>query len=350
MDFQGDGQLQNDLILRVARGEAVERPPVWLMRQAGRFLKEYRAVRARAGSFKNMIARPEYAAEVTLQPVDLIGVDAAIIFSDILVIPEAMGLPYEMVPGKGPLFPRTVRSEQELQGLRPVAEESNLNDTYEAIRLVKKRLNGRVPLIGFAGAPWTIFCYMTEGSGSKTFSVAKAMLYRAPELAHALLQQITQATITYLKGQIAAGADLLQLFDSWAGVLNRPVYRRFALPYLRQICEAIQEVPLIVFAKGAFFALEELAELDCEVIGLDWQCEPDFALPLVGNKALQGNMDPCQLYAEPEEVAAACRAMLKAFPKGRHIANLGHGIYPDLPRESVQAFVNTVKAFSYEKE
>ncbi|MEO1450637.1 MAG: uroporphyrinogen decarboxylase, partial [Bacteroidota bacterium] len=267
--------LQNDLLLRVAKGEAVDRPPVWLMRQAGRFLTEYRAVRAEAGSFRRMIAEPAYATEVTLQPVDLIGVDAAIIFSDILVIPEAMGLPYEMIPGKGPHFPETIGTAADLKRLHPVAEESNLNDTYTAIRMTLEQLSGRVPLIGFAGAPWTIFCYMVEGGGSKTFSKAKAMIYQAPELAHQLLEAITNATITYLEGQIDAGVHLVQLFDSWAGVLNRDTYRNFALPYIQRICAAISRVPITVFAKDAYFALPELAGLPCEVIGLDWHMNPE---------------------------------------------------------------------------
>jgi uroporphyrinogen decarboxylase len=207
--------LKNDLLLRVARGESVERPPIWLMRQAGRFLSEYREVRAKAGSFRAMIAHPEIAAEVTLQPVDLVGVDAAIIFSDILVIPEAMGLPYEMIPGKGPNFPETVRTAAEIKRLHAVEPESNLDHTYEALRIVKRELDGRVPLIGFAGAPWTIFCYMTEGSGSKTFSVAKSLIYREPEFAHTLLQAITDATITYLKRVLVQmGRQRVQICDA----------------------------------------------------------------------------------------------------------------------------------------
>lgn len=341
--------LQNDLLLKVANGVAVERPPVWLMRQAGRFLSEYRAVRAEAGSFREMIANPDFAIEVTLQPVDLIGVDAAIIFSDILVIPEAMGLPYEMRPGEGPYFPHTIRSAQELNQLHPVASESNLDHTYTAIKGVVKALDGRVPLIGFAGAPWTIFCYMVEGHGSKTFSTARRMIYQAPELAKQLLQQITDATLTYLQGQIAAGVDLVMIFDSWAGMLSQPIYQAFALPYIKQLCDGIQAVPKTVFAKGAFFALPDLAKLDCQVIGLDWHTPVEMATQHIKRQALQGNLDPAQVYATPAEVATATRAMLRQFPQGRHIVNLGHGIYPDLPRESVMALVETVKNFRYEE-
>ena len=339
--------MKNDLLLKVARGEAVERPPIWLMRQAGRFLTEYREVRAKAGSFKNMIANPEIAAEVTLQPVDLVGVDAAIIFSDILVIPEAMGLPYQMVEKKGPFFPETVRTEAALNKLHEVGVTSNLDDTFEALRIVKRELDGRVPLIGFAGAPWTIFCYMTEGQGSKTFSVPKSILYRDPSFAHRLLEMITTATIGYLKGQIAAGAEIVQVFDSWAGVLDRELYKEFAIPYIRRICEEIQEVPKIVFAKGAFFAMDEIAKLDCHVLGVDWTQDPGKVAAVANGKALQGNMDPCQLYAAPDQVREATLRMLQKFPEQRHIVNLGHGIYPDLPRESVIEMINTVKEFRY---
>lgn len=337
----------NDLLLRVARGEPVPRPPVWLMRQAGRFLSEYREVRAKAGSFKALIADPELAAEVTIQPVELVGVDAAIIFSDILVIPEALGLPYEMVEKRGPFFPETVRTEEDLKKLHPVEAESNLDDTYAAIKIVKRELDGRVPLIGFAGAPWTIFCYMTEGSGSKTFSIAKKLLYTNPAFSDKLLSWITQATISYLKGQIAAGADIVQVFDSWAGILNAKMYNRFAIPYLREICREITEVPVIVFSKGAWFSLNQLAQLDCQVLGLDWATEARHIARIAPTKAFQGNMDPCMLYADRATIRKATVEMLRSFPAGRHIANLGHGIYPDLPRDNVKCFIDTVKNFAY---
>lgn len=339
--------LKNDLFLRVLRGEPVERPPVWMMRQAGRFLSEYREVRKQAGSFRAMIENPEYAAEVTLQPVDLVGVDAAIIFSDILVVPEAMGLPYDMIPGKGPVFPDTVRDADGLKKLHSIREKSNLDDTFEAIKIVKRELAERVPLIGFAGAPWTIFCYMTEGSGSKTFSIAKRLLYTQPEFSRKLLQAITDVTIDYLQGQIDAGVDAVQIFDSWAGILNREMFALYSLPYIQQICEKIKRVPKIVFAKGAFHSLDLQALLDCHGVGLDWTMEPEPAASLLPGKALQGNLDPCVLYADPEDVAKAATKMLKRFPKGRHITNLGHGIYPDTPRESGIAFVETVKNFRY---
>ncbi|MBK9451063.1 MAG: uroporphyrinogen decarboxylase [Bacteroidetes bacterium] len=339
--------LKNDLLLRVARGESVERPPVWLMRQAGRFLSEYRAVREKAGSFKAMIANPEFAAEVSIQPVDLVGVDAAIIFSDILVIPEAIGLDYEMAKGEGPHFPETIRSTEGLKKLHAADMDGNLKHTFDAIRLLKAELAGRVPVIGFAGAPWTIFCYMTEGGGSKGFTVPRGLVYRDPVFAHALLERITVATIAYLRGQVAAGADIVQIFDSWAGLLGRAQYAEFAAPYIDRIVRAIPEVPVIVFAKDAFHSIDLIAAMPCQVIGLDWTADPAKAAVAAPGKTLQGNLDPAALYGTPKSVEKATLEMIAAFPQGRHIVNLGHGIYPDLPRENVIAMVDTVKNFRY---
>jgi uroporphyrinogen decarboxylase len=339
--------LKNDLLLRAARGESVERPPVWLMRQAGRFLAEYRAVREKAGSFKAMIAQPEYAAEVSLQPVDLVGVDAAIIFSDILVVPQAMGLDYEMEKGEGPFFPETVRTVEQLRRLHPADLDGNLRHTLDAIRLLKKELEGRVPVIGFAGAPWTIFCYMTEGSGSKGFTVPRGLIYRDPAFAHALLEQITAATIAYLRGQVAAGADIVQVFDSWAGLLGRAQYAEFAAPYIDRIVRAIPEVPVIVFAKDAFHAIDLIGQMPCHVVGLDWTVDPQKAAAALPGKTLQGNLDPAALYGTLPSIEKATLDMIAAFPQGRHIVNLGHGIYPDLPREHVIAMVETVKNYRY---
>lgn len=339
--------LENDLLLRAARGEATERTPVWLMRQAGRILPEYRAVRNSLSGFIELVKTPKLAAEVTIQPVDLLKVDAAIIFSDILVIPEAMGLPYEMVEKKGPWFPRTVKSAADIKALRIAEGADDLGYVMEAIKITKANLNGRVPLIGFAGAPWTVFSYMVEGSGSKTFSKARGMLYSQPELAESLLDMITRSTINYLKAQVAAGADLLQIFDSWAGVLPPDHYKRFSLNYISRICDAITEVPITVFAKGAYFALPEMARLNCEVIGLDWTMEVDACRQLLGgHKTLQGNLDPAALYGTPAEVELATREMLDRFKGARHIANLGHGVYPDTDPDNVRVFVETVKAYS----
>lgn len=340
--------IQNDILLRTISGQATERVPVWLMRQAGRILPQYRAVRERLSGFKALVETPDLACEVTIQPVDELGVDAAIIFSDILVVCDAMGLPYDMEEKRGPYFKRTLRSLADVVALRIADGNDNLQHTIAAVSLTKKNLNNRVPLIGFAAAPWTLLAYMVEGNGSKTFSVAKKMLYCEPNIAHAALEKITQSTINYLQAQIQAGADVVQVFDSWAGVLSPTQYSEFSARYIHQICEAIDKVPVTVFAKGAFFALADIAAMPCQTVGLDWNTDPQFARQIVGqNKILQGNLDPCQLYADPETVSKATLQMLRNFGGRHHIANLGHGVYPDTPLESVKAFVNTVKTFKY---
>ncbi|MGB0424071.1 MAG: uroporphyrinogen decarboxylase [Flavobacteriales bacterium] len=338
--------MQNDLILRAARGEKVDRTPVWLMRQAGRILPEYRAVRASVSGFKELVETPELAAEVTIQPIDLLGVDAAIIFSDILVIPEAMGLPYQMIEKKGPFFENTIKSKEDLKNIAKANPEESLKYVLDAIKLTKNELNGRVPLIGFAGAPWTIFCYMVEGQGSKTFSNARKMLWEDPALAHELLSMITTSTIDYLNAQITSGADMLQLFDSWAGVLSKELYTTFALPYIKQICDQVNGVPLTVFAKGAHFALNDIAELNCNTVGLDWTMDPAEARKIVGDmKTLQGNLDPSTLYGSFEQIKKETKKMLSRFDGQRHIANLGHGVYPDTNPEKVKCFIETVQAY-----
>lgn len=338
--------LQNDLIIRAALGQEVERTPVWLMRQAGRILPEYRAVRGKLSGFKELVTTPELAAEVTIQPVDILGVDAAIIFSDILEIPEAMGLPYQMIEKKGPLFTKTIETQADVDALK-ITDGSDLQYVIDAIKITKKELNDRVPLIGFAGAPWTIFAYMIEGSGSKTFSKARKMLYSNPALAHQLLQKITDSTINYLKAQVEAGANLIQVFDSWAGILPADHYREFSLKYIAQICDAIKEVPTTVFAKGAFFTLEDMKNLNCNTIGLDWNMNIADARSTFGDsKTLQGNFDPCGLYGSFDQVKAKTIEMLKQFEGSRHIANLGHGVYPDTDFEKVKCFIETVKEYS----
>lgn len=339
-------KLQNDIVLRAARGEKTERSPVWLMRQAGRILPEYRAVRSKLSGFIELVETPEFAAEVTIQPVDLLGVDAAIIFSDILVIPQAMGCPYQMIESKGPWFENTVRDEAALAKLHVADPGSDLRFVTDAIRLTKKQLNGRVPLIGFAGAPWTLFAYMTEGSGSKTFSVAKRMLYSQPAFSHRLLEMITESTIAYLKAQIEAGADMVQIFDSWAGVLGPEQYAEFSLKYIRAICDAITEVPVTVFAKGAGFALGEMSTLCCRTIGLDWQMDIRASRAKLGeNFTLQGNADPCLLYAPEEKIREEVKKMLSAFEGKPHIANLGHGLYPDTDPDKVRFFIQEIKSY-----
>lgn len=336
---------QNDLLLRVAKKLPVERTPVWLMRQAGRVLPEYRKVRELAKDFKTLVKTPELAAEVTLQPVDILGVDAAIIFSDILVIPEAMGLNYEMEEKRGPVFPRRITSVSDLKTLH-VADASELDYVLQAIKLTRQELKGRVPLIGFAGAPWTIFSYMIEGSGSKTFSAAKRLLYAEPAFAHALLDMITESTINYLKAQVQAGADIIQIFDSWAGILSPAQYDEFSLSYISRICAAITEVPKIVFAKGAFFARGKMNAIPCDVVGLDWNMEIGESRQMLPDKVLQGNLDPCALYGSFDDIRRETRKMLDAFSGHAHIANLGHGLYPDTEVDKVKCFIDTVKEYS----
>ena len=340
--------LENDLLLRAAKGEKTERTPVWLMRQAGRILPEYRAVRGKLSGFIELVQTPELAAEVTIQPVDILKVDAAIIFSDILVIPEAMGLAYQMVEKKGPFFTDTIKSEDQVKRLKTVAPEEDLGYVIEAIKITKRELNGRVPLIGFAGAPWTIFCYMVEGQGSKTFSMARKMLYNNPALAIELLNKITDSTIQYLNAQITAGADLVQLFDSWAGILPPDLYQQFSLPFIEKICRAINKVPVTVFAKGAYFARRAMGKLPCQTVGLDWNMDIAESRELVGQeKTLQGNLDPCALYGSYNQIKKATQKMLHQFGPHRHIANLGHGVYPDTDPEKVKCFVETVKEYSF---
>lgn len=336
--------LTNDLLLKAAKGETTDRIPVWMMRQAGRILPEYRAVRGSVNGFKELVKNPELICEVSMQPVDILGVDAAIIFSDILVIPEAMGLNYEMIESKGPFFPKTIQNENDVKNLTTDVVP-NLQYVFDSIKLTKSALNNRVPLIGFAGAPWTIFSYMIEGKGSKTFSQAKKMLYTNPVLSHLLLEKITQSTISYLKEQIKSGADIVQVFDSWAGVLSKSQYIEFALPYMQKIATSITEVPVILFAKDAHYILQEFAQTDCAVIGLDWTIDAQKARSEAPNKTLQGNLDPCVLYADKRTIKNETEKMLRAFGKQNYICNLGHGVYPDVDFEKARYFIEVVKEF-----
>lgn len=339
----------NDLFLRACRGESTDRPPVWMMRQAGRYLPEYRAVRAKS-DFLSMVRTPELAVEVTLQPIDLVGVDAAIIFSDILVIPEAMGLSLTVEEGAGPRFGSTIRSAAELDRLRDPLADGKLEYMFDALRLARRELDGRVPLIGFAGAPWTLASYMIEGHGTKTFSVAKKMLASAPELAHRLLGRLADAVGLFLVKQAEAGAQAVQLFDSWAGALSPYDYRTFALPYLARAARVASAagVPVIVFSPGAGWALEEIAAATgASVIGIDWHTSADKARRQLGpSQALQGNFDPCWLYADPATIRERTHQMLREFSGGPHIANLGHGILPDTPVAHARAFIDAVKEWS----
>lgn len=340
--------MQNELLLKVLRGEQTDRAPIWLMRQAGRILPQYRALRASLSGFKELVSTPDLAAEVTIQPVDELGVDAAIIFSDILVIPEAMGIDYEMIKGKGPVFPAPLKSPAEVDALLAGANAAErLQYVFDAVATTRKLLNGRVPLIGFAGAPWTLFAYMVEGGGSKTFSKARRWLYREPQSAHRCLEKLTDTIIAYLKFKIQAGAQVVQVFDSWAGIPWPTHYQTFSLPYLQKIAEAITEVPVILFAKDAWFALDEIAAIPNTATGLDWHVDAAAFRQKIGpDKVLQGNLDPCCLYDRPDNIEAQTHEMLAQF-NGNHIVNLGHGVYPDTPLEGVKAFVNAVQAYRY---
>lgn len=341
-------QLKNDLILRTLRGEQTERTPVWMMRQAGRYLPEYIKLREKY-SFFERCQNPELACEITIQPVDIVGVDAAILFSDILVVPQAMGLEVQLVEKLGPLLPNPIKTQNDLQRIQVPNVDETLGYVFDAIKLIKQELNGRVPLIGFAGAPFTLLCYMVQGKGSKTFDEAKGFCYQHPEIAHQLLQMITDTTIAYLKGQVAAGADLLQVFDSWGGLLGKQDFEIFSLQYIRQIVVAIKdEVPTIIFAKGAWGSLSEMAATGAQGLGIDWCIEPQTARQMAGqNVTLQGNFDPVKLLSPIPVIQKEVKAMLQAFGPQKHIANLGHGIIPNIPVDHAKAFVNAVKEYRF---
>lgn len=340
----------NDLLLRTLRGEVTERPPVWMMRQAGRYLPEYMVLRAKYGFFERC-QTPELACQITLQPVDIIGVDAAILFSDILVVPQAMGLEVQLIESKGPILPDPIKSMADFARIRVPDVHETLEYVFDAIRMIKKELNGKVPLIGFAGAPWTLLCYMVQGKGSKTFDEAKAFCYTQPEAAHLLLQMITDTTIDYLKGQIEAGADVVQIFDSWGGLLSPHDFETFSLQYIRQIVAAIKDLaPTIIFAKGAWHSLGAMADTGAAGLGIDWCIPADLARQFAGdNVTLQGNFDPAKLYSPLPVIRKEVREMIRSFGPGRYIANLGHGILPTVPVEAARTFVDTVKEFDYSK-
>jgi uroporphyrinogen decarboxylase len=338
--------LKNDLLLRALRQEKVERPPVWMMRQAGRYLPDYMKLKEKY-SFFERCQKPELATEITVQPVDQIGVDAAIIFSDILVVPQAMGLEVQMVEGKGPFLPDPVKHYDDLKKLRVPDVNESLGYVFDALRLTKKTLDGRVPLIGFAGAPWTLLCYMVQGKGSKTFDEAKAFCFTQPETAHRLLQMITDTTIAYLKGQAKAGADVVQLFDSWGGLLSPLDFEVFSLQYIRQIINALKEDTLtILFAKGAWFALEKMGDTGANALGIDWCVSAENARTFTGNKiTIQGNFDPAKLLGPIPEIRKSVHEMITSFGVDRYIANLGHGILPNVPVDHARAFVDAVKEY-----
>jgi len=338
--------LKNDLLLKALNNEETNRPPVWMMRQAGRYLPDYIKLRNKYDFFTR-VQTPELACEITLQPVDQVGVDAAIIFSDILVIPQAMGLDVLMEEGKGPLLPKVVRTKDDIDALITDGIEDSLDYVIQALTLTKRELNGRVPLIGFAGAPWTLLCYMIEGKGSKTWDKAKQFVYTEPQLAGPLLQKITDVTIAYLKAQVKAGVDAVQVFDSWAGTLSPEDFKQFASPYLLQIADALKdEVPVILFPKGSWYALEDLSFSSAKGIGIDWTLSPQMARKLSGHRiTLQGNFDPAKLLAPIPQIKKWVKEMIDGFGTRQYIANLGHGITPNVPVDHARAFVDAVKEY-----
>ncbi|MEO6138806.1 MAG: uroporphyrinogen decarboxylase [Luteimonas sp.] len=351
--------LKNDRLLRALRREPVDCTPVWLMRQAGRYLPEYRATRARAGSFLTLAKTPELACEVTLQPLVRFPLDAAILFSDILTIPDAMGLGLYFVDGEGPKFERPVRSMQDIAKLAVPDMETELRYVMDAIRVVRRELDGSVPLIGFSGSPWTLACYMVEGGGSDNFSRIKALALNDPAAMHRLLSVNTDAVIAYLSAQRAAGAQVLQVFDTWGGALSPAMYREFSLPYLVRIARELERgdgaerTPLILFGKGNAPYLEELAASGCEGLGVDWTVTlEEAARRTQGKVALQGNLDPAMLYGTPDAIRGQVRIALDSFASGNggsregHVFNLGHGLSPDMSPGHVAALVDAVHAHS----
>jgi uroporphyrinogen decarboxylase len=339
--------MQNKMFLQACRKQKVERTPVWIMRQAGRYLPQYRAIRAKV-DFLTLCKTPELAAEVTIQPVDILGVDAAIIFSDILVVPEAMGMELVIEEGKsGPRFPSPLRTETDIHALVIPDPNDTLRYVLDAISLTRRELNDRVPLIGFSGSPWTLATYMIEGKGTKNFTTIKTMMHSRPVMLHGLLDLIAHAVIRYCEAQIEAGAQAIQIFDTWGGILAPDEFIEFSLRYIEHIVCAIKKpaVPIIVFCKGAGLSLKEIAAIGADVAGLDWTIDIGEARIITGGKiALQGNLDPAALYASPDLIREKVKKLLAKYGKGEgHICNLGHGIFPDTPVEHAQAFVRAVK-------
>jgi len=340
--------VQNDLFLRACRREPTPRTPVWIMRQAGRYLPEYRAVRGRH-DFRTMVPTPERAAEVTVQPVDLIGVDAAILFSDIMTIPEAMGMSLEMVESRGPVLGDPIRSAAQVEALAVPDPADELGYVLDAIRVTRASLGGRGPLIGFSGSPWTLFTYMVEGSGSRNFVHAKTMVYREPQLARRLLGKITRAVGDYLIAQAEAGADAVQIFDTWGGILTPADYKEFSLEYMAHIVERLRpyDLPIILFSKDCSYAAADIAAAGCDVVGVDWGADIGVVREAVGDSvALQGNLDPVLLFSTPDRIRDGVIDVLeKAATLGSgdgHVFNLGHGILPETPVANVRALVQAV--------
>ncbi len=338
--------IKNDLFLRALKGESVERPPVWMMRQAGRYLPEFMAIREKYDFFTRC-RTPELASEITVQPIRRYGMDAAILFSDILVVPQAMNIEVEMKPGVGPWLPNPVRSQKDVDNVIIPDVNDALGYVMEGIKATKELLNDEIPLIGFAGSPWTIMCYAVQGQGSKNFDKAKEFCFTQPVAAHALLQKITDTTIAYLKAKVKAGVNAVQVFDSWGGMLSPADYQEFSWKYINQIIEALKDdAPVIAFGKGCWFALEEMSNSNASALGVDWTVKPEVARKLTGNKVtLQGNFDPVRLLSPPKVIKSMVHEMIDAFGKDKYIVNLGHGILPHVPLENAGAFIEAVKEY-----
>lgn len=349
-------ELKNDRFLRALLKQPVDVTPVWMMRQAGRYLPEYRATRTRAGDFMGLCTNPEMACEVTLQPLDRYPLDAAILFSDILTIPDAMGLGLYFETGEGPKFHKPVRTEADIAALSVIKPEQDLPYVINAVKTIRRELNGRVPLIGFSGSPWTLATYMIEGGSSRDFRRAKEMLYNQPQLMHRLLDVLADSVIVYLNAQILAGAQAVQIFDTWGGALSHGAYQEFSLKYMQKIVNGLirehegRQVPVILFTKGGGQWLEAMAATGATALGLDWTTDISVARSRVGAKvALQGNMDPSILYASPERIRAEVAAILSSYGKGSgHVFNLGHGITPEVDPEHAGVFIRAVHELSGE--
>ncbi|EIC21006.1 uroporphyrinogen decarboxylase [Thiorhodovibrio frisius] len=353
-DRENVTELKNDVFLRALLREPVDYTPVWMMRQAGRYLPEYRETRAKAGSFMDLCRNPELACEVTLQPLERFPLDAAILFSDILTIPDAMGLGLYFSEGEGPGFERPVRNKEDIERIKVPDPEQELRYVMDAVAVIRRELNGRVPLIGFSGAPWTLATYMVEGGSTKNFALTKAMMFDRPELMHALLGKIADTVTLYLNAQIARGAQAVMIFDTWGGVLSPADFREFSLRYMERIVEGLtreadgRRVPVVLFAKGGGQWLDRMAETGCDALGVDWTMDLADARRLVKDKvALQGNLDPCTLYASPERIEREVGRVLASYGSGSgHVFNLGHGIHPDVNPEHAAAMVSAVHQLS----
>lgn len=335
--------IKNDLYLKALRGESVERPPVWMMRQAGRFLPEFRAMRDQYDFFTRC-QTPELASEITLMPIRRYPLDAAILFSDILVVPQAMGIDFKMKESVGPWLETPIRTKEQVDSIEVPDVNDTLGYVFDAIELTLQKLDNEIPLIGFAGSPWTILCYCIEGKGSKAFDVAKSFCFQNPEAAHLLLQKITDTTIAYLKRKVEKGVSAVQIFDSWGGMLSPQDYQEFSWKYINQIVEALSpDTYVVVFGKGCWFALEEMSHSKASALGVDWTITPEFARTLTNHTmTLQGNFDPARLHSTPETIKKMVNEMIHRFGKDRYIVNLGHGILPNIPLENAEAFIKAV--------